>query len=99
MGSDGERDSYLKLIPMAREGSILLRKMVNGMPFTTFLNARRWLQFKKVVNGRINTLSHSGGKVRDVSDAVVDAIAQASRDNDDAAARAPGGGRHRADRW
>lgn len=32
MGSDGERDSYLKLIPMAREGSMLLRKMVNGTP-------------------------------------------------------------------
>ena len=61
--------------------------------------SRRRLQFKKVVNGRINTLSHDGGKVRDVSDAVVDAIAQASRDDDDAAARAPGGGRHRADRW
>ena len=54
--------------------------------------SRRRLQFKKVVNGRINTLSHEGGKVRDVSDAVVDAIAQASRDDDDAAVRAPGGG-------
>ena len=54
--------------------------------------SRRRLQFKKVVNGRINTLSHDGGKVRDVSDAVVDAIAQASRDDDDAAARAPGVG-------
>ena len=32
MGSDAERDSYLKLIPMAREGSVLLRKMVNGTP-------------------------------------------------------------------
>ena len=32
MGSDGERDSYLKLIPMAHEGSMLLRKMVNGTP-------------------------------------------------------------------
>ncbi|KAL3817026.1 hypothetical protein ACHAXA_002938 [Cyclostephanos tholiformis] len=32
MGSDDERDLSLKLIPMAREGSILLRKMVNGTP-------------------------------------------------------------------
>jgi hypothetical protein len=32
MGSDEERDSYLKLIPMAREGSMLLKKMVNGTP-------------------------------------------------------------------
>jgi hypothetical protein len=32
MGTDGERDASLKLIPMAREGSILLRKMVNGTP-------------------------------------------------------------------
>jgi hypothetical protein len=32
MGSDKERDSSLKLIPMAREASILLRKMVDGTP-------------------------------------------------------------------
>ncbi len=32
LGTDEERDLSLKLIPMAREGSMLLRKMVNGTP-------------------------------------------------------------------
>ncbi|KAL3791419.1 hypothetical protein ACHAW5_005793 [Stephanodiscus triporus] len=44
---------------------------------------RRRLQFKKVVNGRVNTLSHDSGKVRNVADAVIDAIARAARDDDD----------------
>ncbi|KAL3811417.1 LOW QUALITY PROTEIN: hypothetical protein ACHAXA_005318 [Cyclostephanos tholiformis] len=53
--------------------------------------ARRRLQFKKVVNGRINTLSHDVDKVMEVSNAVIDALDNASRD-DDIAARGGGGG-------
>jgi hypothetical protein len=52
------------------------------------------LQFKKVVNGKINTLSHEVNKILDVGRIVVEAIEAASRDDDDAASSsaAAGGG-------
>eukprot|EP00984_Skeletonema_dohrnii_P024308 scaffold13423_cov115-Skeletonema_dohrnii-CCMP3373.AAC.4 len=49
---------------------------------------KRRLQFKKVVNGRINTLSHEVNKILDVGRVVVQAIEAASRDD----AAASGGG-------
>jgi len=50
---------------------------------------KRRLQFKKVVNGRINTLSHEVNKILDVGRVVVQAIEAASRE--DAAATSGGG--------
>ena len=47
---------------------------------------KRRLQFKKLVNGRINTLSHDAGKVREVGQAVCEALAAAARDDAAAAA-------------
>ncbi|KAL7450072.1 hypothetical protein ACHAWC_002055, partial [Mediolabrus comicus] len=52
--------------------------------------SKRRLQFKKVVNGKINTLSHECTKILDVGRIVSEAIVGAERD--DAAAAASGGG-------
>lgn len=52
--------------------------------------SKRRLQFKKVVNGKINTLSHECTKILDVGRIVSEAIVGAERD--DAAATASGGG-------
>ena len=52
---------------------------------TSTLVGRRRLQFKKVVNGKINTLAHDAGKVMEVSSTIVHAIEDATRDDDDAA--------------
>eukprot|EP00986_Skeletonema_menzelii_P018145 scaffold25709_cov137-Skeletonema_menzelii.AAC.2 len=54
--------------------------------------SKRRLQFKKVVNGRINTLSHEVNKILDVGRVVVEAIEGASRDDEAAAAGGGGGG-------
>ena len=42
---------------------------------------RRRLQFKKIVNGKINTLAHDEGKIRDVARIVGEAIDAAGRDD------------------
>ena len=42
---------------------------------------KRRLQFKKIVNGRINTLAHDEGKIRDVARIVSEAIDTAGRDD------------------
>ena len=47
--------------------------------------SRRRLQFKKIVNGKINTLSHDGHKVLDVAKLVQDAIGNAANDDNAAA--------------
>jgi uncharacterized membrane protein YhiD involved in acid resistance len=54
--------------------------------------SKRRLQFKKVVNGRINTLSHEVNKILDVGRVVVEAIEGASRDDEAAKAAANNGG-------
>ncbi len=43
--------------------------------------SRRRLQFKKVVNGKINTLSHEDKKVMEVAGVVVEAVKGAERDD------------------
>ncbi len=69
-----------------------VRSTLRAFETSTAVGKRR-LQFKKVVNGKINTLAHDIGKVMEVSNAVINAIDQASRDDDDAAnSRAGGGG-------
>ena len=43
--------------------------------------SKRRLQFKKIVNGKINTLAHDGGKILEVSRLVCDAISNAAKDD------------------
>lgn len=43
--------------------------------------SRRRLQFQKIVNGKINTLTHDAGKILEVGGAVCDAIENAARDD------------------
>ncbi len=47
---------------------------------STMVSKRR-LQFKKIVNGKINTLAHDGGKILEVSRLVCDAISNAAKDD------------------
>jgi len=53
--------------------------------------SKRRLQFKKIVNGKINTLAHDAGKILEVSRLVWDAISNAAKD-DVAAGSGSGGG-------
>ena len=46
------------------------------------LVSRRRLGFKKIVNGKINTLSHEENKIREVASVVVEAIQTAQRDDE-----------------
>ncbi len=52
---------------------------------STMVSKRR-LQFKKIVNGKINTLAHDGGKILEVSRLVCDSISNAAKDDNDMAA-------------
>ena len=54
------------------------------------LVSKRRLQFKKIVNGKINTLSHDKSKILEVASMVDNALNQAS--NDDSTSSAQGGG-------
>lgn len=55
---------------------------------STMVSKRR-LQFKKIVNGKINTLAHDAGKILEVSRLVCDAVSNAAKD--DVAAGGSGG--------
>ena len=46
--------------------------------------SRRRLGFKKIVNGKINTLSHDAAKIKEVAGVVVEAIQIAQRDDNEA---------------
>ena len=52
------------------------------------LVSRRRLGFKKIVNGKINTLSHDEKKIREVASVVVEAIQVAQRDDEEASSTA-----------
>ena len=53
--------------------------------------SKRRLQFKKIVNGKINTLAHDGKKILEVSSLVWDTISNAEKEDTMAAATSSGG--------
>lgn len=88
--NEAEREAATKYAHVSRAQALITNlEMVRNSSLVEFDKSKsvskRRLQFKKVVNGKINTLSHEVNKILDVGGIVVEAIEAASRDDDNAA--------------